>query len=84
MLRVDIFNKLKDILIMMDESKKDKIDVIKEEDRLFEDIGLTSISLLYLMIAVEESFNIEFDDNVGVNDLPTVKDVIDYIEKKVN
>lgn len=84
MLRSEIFNGLKDILVMMDESKKDKIDSIKETDRLFEDLGLTSISLLYLMIAIEESFEIEFDGDTGVNDLPTVKDVIDYIEKKKN
>ena len=65
MLRSEIFNGLKDILVMMDESKKDKIDSIKESDRLFEDLGLTSISLLYLMIAIEESFEIEFDGGVN-------------------
>lgn len=84
MLREEILSKLKDILLMMDDSKKEKINSIKESDRLFEDIGLTSISLLYLMIAIEESFEIEFDNDMGVNDLPTVKDVVDYIFKKVN
>lgn len=84
MLRSEILEKLKAILVMMDDTKKDQIESVKESDRLFEDLGLASIALLYLMIAIEETFEIEFDNNVGVNDLPTVKDVIDYIEKKVN
>lgn len=67
---------------MMDASKKAIIPNLKEESRLQEDVGLASVSLLYLMIAIEESFGIEFD-NLGVSDLPTIKDVIDYIEKKL-
>lgn len=82
MLRSEIFNKLCDLLVMMDASKKEIIPNLKEESRLVEDVGLASVSLLYLMIAIEESFGIEFD-NLGVNDLPTIKDVIDYIEKKI-
>lgn len=82
MLRSEIFNKLCDLLVMMDASKKEIIPNLKEESRLVEDVGLASVSLLYLMIAIEESFGIEFD-NLGVSDLPTIKDVIDYIEKKL-
>lgn len=82
MLRSEIFSKLCDLLVMMDASKKEIIPNLKEESRLVEDVGLASVSLLYLMIAIEESFGIEFD-NLGVNDLPTIKDVIDYIEKKL-
>lgn len=82
MLRSEIFNKLCDLLVMMDASKKAIIPNLKEESRLVEDVGLASVSLLYLMIAIEESFGIEFD-NLGVSDLPTIKDVIDYIEKKL-
>ena len=82
MLRSEIYNKLCDLLVMMDASKKAIIPNLKEESRLVEDVGLASVSLLYLMIAIEESFGIEFD-NLGVSDLPTIKDVIDYIEKKL-
>ena len=82
MLRSEIFNKLCDLLVMMDASKREIIPNLKEESRLMEDVGLASVSLLYLMIAIEESFGIEFD-NLGVSDLPTIKDVIDYIEKKL-
>ena len=46
------------------------------------DLGMTSMGLLYLVIAVEESFDIRFDD-VGLADFATVSDVVDYIEGKI-
>ena len=78
MLRSEIFNKLCDLLVMMDASKKEIIPNLKEESRLVEDVGLASVSLLYLVIAIEEKFNIEFGD-LGVEDFKTVKQTIDYI-----
>lgn len=53
------------------------------EDRLVEDLGLTSINILYMVIAVEEMFKITFD-NVGMNDFKTVKDVVLYIKNCFN
>ena len=46
------------------------------------DLGLSSVGILYVVIAIEEFFNIRFDD-VGFADFKTVGDVIDYIEKKL-
>ena len=54
----------------------------KEECLLTTDLGLTSVGVLYVVIAIEEFFKIQFDD-VGFGDFKTVKDVIDYIEKKI-
>ena len=65
---------------MIDPSKKNIVDNLNEESRLIEDIGLASVSMLYLVIAIEEKFNIEFGD-LGVNDFKTVKQTIDYILK---
>lgn len=78
--REEIFNGLKEILLMIDPSKKNIVDNLNEESRLIEDIGLASVSMLYLVIAIEEKFNIEFGD-LGVNDFKTVKQTIDYILK---
>lgn len=78
--REEIFNGLKEILLMIDPSKKSIVDNLNEESRLIEDIGLASVSMLYLVIAIEEKFNIEFGD-LGVNDFKTVKQTIDYILK---
>ena len=78
--REEIFNGLKEVLLMIDPSKKEIVDKITEDSRLVEDIGLASVSLLYLVIAVEEKFNIEFGD-LGVDDFKTVKQTIDYIQE---
>ncbi len=78
--RVEVLNGLKEILISMDPSKESEMDKVSESTRLVEDLGLMSISLLYMVISIEEKFNIELGD-VGVNDFITVKDTIDYILK---
>ena len=46
------------------------------------DIGLSSVGVLYVVIAIEEFFSIRFD-NVGFADFKTVGDVINYIEAKI-
>ena len=45
-------------------------------------LGLSSVGVLYVVIGIEEMFGIRFDD-VGFSDFETLRDVIDYIEKKV-
>lgn len=54
---------------------------LSEASRLVDDIGLSSVGVLYIVIAIEEFFDIRFDD-VGFADFCTIGDVIDYIEKK--
>ena len=49
---------------------------------MVEDIGLTSVGMLYLVIVLEESFQIKFED-VGTATFDTVGKVIDYIEGKL-
>ena len=67
----------------MDPNKKDAINNADENTRLQEDLGLASVSLLYLVVAIEEEFGIEFDE-LGVEDFKTVGQTIDYIESKLN
>ena len=76
--REEVLNGLKEILVMIDPSKEEVAKHITEDSRLVEDIGLASVSLLYLVIAIEEKLNIEFGD-LGVEDFKTVKQTIDYI-----
>ena len=47
-----------------------------------QDLGLSSIGMLYIAIAIEETFNIRFD-NVGVSDFGCVRDIVDYISEKL-
>ena len=53
-----------------------------ESSNLVTDLGLNSVGLLYVVIAVEDFFSIRFDD-VSFGDFQTVGDVVDYIEKKL-
>ena len=62
---------------------EDEIDLasITESSSLRDDIGINSIGLLYMAMALEEEFGIKFtsDDFLNIN---TESDVIDTIEKK--
>ena len=80
--REEILNGLKRILLMLDPNKKELLQTVNEETRLQEDLGLTSVSLLYLVVAIEEEFQIEFGD-LGVDDFKTVGQTIDYIQKQL-
>ncbi len=52
---------------------------INEDSRLIEDLGMNSIGLLYMAMAVEEEFSISFK-NEDFAELHTVGDVIRKIE----
>ena len=83
MLRSEIKEKLIDVMKMVSPSGDIDLDNLDEKSSLVGDIGLTSVGVLYIVIAIEEFFDIRFDD-VGFADFKTIGDVIDYIEKKTN
>ncbi len=80
MSREEIKEKLKEVLKMAMGSSADALIKCSEEDRLNEDLGLNSVGILYVVVAIEEFFGVEFS-GVGFGDFKTVKDVIDYIEQ---
>ena len=82
MTKNEILEQLKEIMLAMDPTKATLIDTVTEDTRLVEDLGLTSVAILYMVIAIEETFNVTFD-NLGVNDFKTIGDAVDYISKKV-
>ena len=73
------FNKLKEILerIMPDNDYSN----ITEESDIKEDLGLNSIGFLYLVLGIEEEFNVEIH-NINADEFKKVKDVINYLDKK--
>ena len=79
--REEIIEKLKQIMISADSKNASMTENFREDANLFTDLGLTSIGMLYMVIAIEESFGIRFD-NVGMNDFNTLGDVVSYIEDK--
>ncbi len=65
----------------MNPNDASKTENIGEDDKLLTGLGIDSVSMLYMVIAVEETFGIEFDTD---KPFVTVGEVIDYIERKVN
>ena len=58
-------------------------DEIKEEMTLVEDLSLDSLSFVQMVLMLENSYNIKFDDDyISMDKLKTVKDVEDYLKNK--
>ena len=83
MSRNEIIEKLVDVMKLTMPDTTVDLSALREDMTLVGDLGLTSVGVLYNVIAIEEFFNIRFDD-VGFADFKTIGDVINYIEKKVN
>lgn len=81
MSRTEIINLLTEVYSLI--SPNADTSNLTEKSNLRTDLGLASIGMLYLIIAVEQKFNVKFED-VSMGEFETIKDVIDYIEKKVN
>lgn len=54
---------------------------IREDSKLAEELGLTSFAVMSMMGDFEEEFGITVDES-EFTDIYTVKDIMDYIEKK--
>lgn len=76
----EIFEKLKTILIGMDDRNKELIANATMDTKLITELGLSSVSMLYLVIAIEETYDIEFDTE---SPFVTVGEVVDYIQSKL-
>ena len=82
MSRTEIKEKLFDVICMAMPGIDVENSQLDESSNLVNDVGLSSVGVLYVVIAIEEFFNIRFD-NVGFADFKTIGDVIDYIEGKI-
>ena len=77
MQRETIFNELKDILTLIKPSADySKID---EDSQLVRDVGLDSLTILLLSLAIENKFGFKFEGNPKFT---TVVEVINHIEAK--
>ena len=81
--RNEIKEKLTDIMKMVMRDRAPDLNELTESSNLVTDLGLNSVGVLYVVIAIEEFFGIEFE-NVGFGDFKTIGDVIDYIEQQIN
>ena len=81
--RNEIKQKLTDIMKMVMRERMPDVATLDESSNLVTDLGLNSVGVLYVVIAIEEFFGIEFE-NVGFGDFKTIGDVIDYIEQQID
>lgn len=72
-----VFEKIKKILC-------DQLDIeeenIKMESDISDDLGADSLDVVDLIMSIEEEFDLEIQDN-QIDDLKTVGDLVNYIEK---
>lgn len=81
MTRMEIAEKLKEVISLAMPDSKEIIENYSEDSSLNVDLGLNSVGILFVVIAIEEMFSVSFD-NKNFDDFKTVRDVIDYIERK--
>ena len=76
--RQDIMKDLKEILQLI----KPSLDLssVNENTQLISDIGLDSLTIMLLSLAIETKFKIKFEGALRFN---TVGDVIDYITQAI-
>ncbi|MEI8068036.1 MAG: acyl carrier protein [Candidatus Shapirobacteria bacterium] len=56
---------------------------IKEESNLIEDLAADSLDVVEIIMAIEEDFDIEIPDK-DAEEIKTIGQIIEYIEKKVD
>ena len=74
MQRDKVFDELKEILKLIKPSSD--FSAINDDSQLVRDVGLDSLTLLLMSLAVEEKFGLKFEGNPRFN---TVGEVLDYI-----
>ena len=75
--RKDILEGLKEILLLIKPSLD--LSAVSEGSQLISDIGLDSLTIMLLSLAIENKFKIKFEGTLKFN---TVGEVIDYIQSK--
>ena len=66
------------IIKLIAEKLNKKVDEIKMESRLVEDLGADSLDVVELVMSFEDEFGIALPDE-DVANLKTIKDIVDYI-----
>ncbi len=71
-----MFDQLKDIIVNYVEVKKEDI---RPESRFIEDLGFTSFDFMSMLGEIEDTLDVEIDQEEVVN-IRTVQEAVDYLE----
>ncbi|MBQ4570422.1 MAG: acyl carrier protein [Bacilli bacterium] len=80
MTELEILEGLKKIFTLVI-NRNAEVDNMKKDAKIVSDLGVSSVGLIYLMVAIEEQFGIDMSD-VTFNSFETVGDVVTYIKNK--
>lgn len=75
---MDVFEKLVELFEKVFEGDVD-VSNVNRDSRLMEDLGMQSIGMLYMALAIEEEFGVKFH-NDDFAKIKTVEDIINKIE----
>ncbi len=81
MSELEIFEKLKEIFVLV-VNRNAEVSKITIKDNIINDLGVSSVGLIYLIVAIEETFGVDMSE-VSVNTFQTIEDVIKYIQGKM-
>lgn len=73
----EVFDKLINIFNIVINRSVD-VSKINIDSKIVEDLGVNSIGLIYLAVAVEEEFDVDMS-KASLESFKTIKDVINYI-----
>lgn len=79
MARQDVVTALKEVLV---DKLQVEADTVTEDANLFDDLGLDSIDLMTVVMAIEERFDIEVPDE-ELEDVTTIGQAADLLSAKV-
>ena len=77
---LEILEELKKIFVLV-VNRGAEVDKMVMESKIINDLGVSSVGMIYLMVAIEEQFGIDMSD-VTFNTFETVGDVVNYIKNK--
>jgi len=78
--RNDILTKLSEMMKTNGITDKDLMS-LPDDIRLDEDLGMTSINMLYMVIYIEEEFGVDFGAK-SIRDFKTLGDVVKFISEE--
>jgi len=75
---VDVADAVKKIVVKQLDRKPEEV---TDDAKFIDDLGADSLDITELLMALEEEYNIDIDDEA--NEIQTVGDAIKYIESKL-
>lgn len=81
MTELEIFEKLKEVFKLVVNSETD-LSVVTMDSNIVKDLGMSSIALVYLIVGIEEIFDVDMSD-VSFNTFENVGDVVKYIKESI-